>query len=478
VWGGNVDSAQATAFTAELQDKSLNGWTISGQFGFGKSAVVLPAVRDGVEVAIKVFHPELIGRFGRAVQLKRIAREKALIGQTHPNLVRILDAGECSTTGYLYVVMDRVPYKSLRDVLTEVPLDAIPRLIAQVASAARFLEDMGLVHRDIKPENIAVAPDFSSAILLDLGVVKPLLDANITDVDARRFIGTLRYSSPEFLLRQEEQTILGGRAITFYQLGAVLHDMLMRKPLFAHHVEPYSVLVQAVIEEKPEIFGDDVKRVALAKRCLIKNPAVRVEIVQWNDFLSHTEESAASLAVLQAKLAARQQFIRADQKSSDFAATELDRLAKHRLEDVANRFASRIASILNASNLFPLRTTKLSISTQDKTCTTIVKFMVDDELGLKDHLLMRFVIGEVDQNFGEAMYRSSCCCALAGKEVVHQIVEKLEPLKQFYVGQIDGLLDSPELETQFAFALNAAYEAVDRGVTLKPDDLHVLAQEV
>lgn len=274
-----MDSGQASLFRDSLQETSIGGWHVSGFYGNGKSAVVLPAVRGIEEGAIKVFHPELIERYGKDAQLQRIRRESSLVGASHPHLVRILDGGECAVTGHLYVVMERIPQRNLHQALADIPMDAVPKLMAQVASAARFLEDRGLAHRDIKPENIAVSDDFSHATLLDLGVLRPIGFSDLTDVSQRSFIGTLRYSSPEFLLRQEEDTIEGWRAVTFYQLGAVLHDLLMKRPLFHEYGEPFAGLVEAVKSVNPVVQADDARCVNLARRCLIK---IRPHAGNWS----------------------------------------------------------------------------------------------------------------------------------------------------------------------------------------------------
>jgi hypothetical protein len=67
---------------------------------------------------------------------------------------------------------------------------------------------------------VAISHDFEHCTLLDLGVIRPVGIAEITDERQRHFIGTLRYSPPELLIREEQDTPEGWRAITFYQLGA------------------------------------------------------------------------------------------------------------------------------------------------------------------------------------------------------------------------------------------------------------------
>ena len=123
--------------------------------------------------------------------------------------------------------------------------------------------------------------------ITSLGVIRPIGVENITDYSSvKPFLGTLRYSSPEYLLRNEEDTVEGWRALTFYQLGAVLHDMIMKYPLFNDRSNPYTRLVNAVINEIPEITVRDVDSdiYLLAKQCLLKDPALRSRYIKWEDF--------------------------------------------------------------------------------------------------------------------------------------------------------------------------------------------------
>lgn len=467
-----MDSIQAKELSDSLQGLVIDGWAVSGFFGNGKSAVVVPAEKNGVKAALKIFHRELIERYGRAVQLERISREKSLIGCTHPNLVQILDGGECPVTEHLYVAMEPLTCKNLHEALQDVPPEAVPKLIAQVASAARFLEDMNLVHRDIKPENIAVTADFSRAILLDLGVLQPVGISNLTDVDARPFIGTLRYSSPEFLRRHEAPTIEGGRAITFYQLGAVLHDMIMRKPIFSTHTEPFMELAEAIFNETPKIFGEDTRCVALAKKCLIKNPVKRLEFVSWNDFADQPPTTSANLTAMQARLKARQAALKADQELSSVPATEANRIAKQRLGEVSNQFLSRVASFLNASSsLFPLGKKTSEKNVEEQTSTTTIQFEKDPLIGLPNHLTIQFVIRLVDENNGAPMYKAFSSAALSNEELKEG---ELVASHEFFAGEIEGLLDSAELEQQFTGALEAAYIALDKGLTASIDSMLML----
>lgn len=282
-----MDAARAHHWFAELVGLDIDGWKLDALLGHGKSAIVARGAKhDGSAAAIKIFEPELVERFGAEVQLARIQREVSLVGHAIPNLIQILDGGQSGSL--LYVAMEFLPpsWMRLSDRLLDVPRDRIWPIIAAIAEAAHALESVNIAHRDIKPENIMVTEDFGQLKLLDLGVMRPIGAASLTDEVSRPFIGTLRYSSPEYLMREEEDSVEGWRATTFYQLGGVLHDLIMRKPLFADYSEPFARLTRAVQEQQPTVEAPDVHidLLLLCRNALLKDPKVRLECVSWSHF--------------------------------------------------------------------------------------------------------------------------------------------------------------------------------------------------
>jgi len=148
--------------------------------------------------ALKIFDPELVERVGTDVQAARIERELALRDKEHPHLVRILDGGQCGRTRLFFVAMEFLLGQPLAKVLQSLPRERIWPLISQVASAARFLEQLNLVHRDIKPDNVFVNDDLQHACLLDWALFGNWR-TGLTDGGQKPFLGTSQYSSPEFL---------------------------------------------------------------------------------------------------------------------------------------------------------------------------------------------------------------------------------------------------------------------------------------
>lgn len=298
-----MDSARAERLSKELINSDIDGWHITGVLGNGKSAIVFEGEKDGTQAAVKVFDPELIERFGEDTQIERINRELALIDHDNDNLIQIIGGGVCNTTHHLYIAMEKINWPSLDQVLNEIPRDSIWDIIKGVSLAAKFLEEKNIVHRDIKPSNIIIDLDnFKNVKLLDLGVIRPIGNGDLTDDDSKPFVGTLRYSSPEFLLREEKDNITGWKAVTYYQLGGVLHDMIMKVPLFDGSSVPYAKLVHTVSEEIPQIEASDVdpELILLARNSLTKDPDVRLSLVtSWDSFIKPIKNTSEATLVRQ-----------------------------------------------------------------------------------------------------------------------------------------------------------------------------------
>jgi len=352
-----MDTIRAKIIAKELKGKTVGGWTVLDYIDNGKSAVILRAVKGGETAALKVFDRELIERFGKGTQLIRVQREKGLIGKSHPNLIEIKDGGECEDTGYIYVAMAYLPWKKLSQLTSDFPREYIATTIQQLADAAYFLEGNDLAHRDIKPDNIIISDDFSSAMLLDLGVLRPFGLSEITDDNEQKvFVGTLRYSPPELLYRKEENSAKGWRAITFYQLGAVLHDMIMRRQLFHDVTGPYAALVDAVRDNIPEIASEDVNinLILLARSSLVKNPTQRLLMTNWGNFLNPIKDSE-SVDSIKERISKRTVIFRQQEKDNvDKINEETEYRRFRKLEDITNKIKNLIRDVcLGDKECFP-----------------------------------------------------------------------------------------------------------------------------
>jgi len=460
-----MDDFRAKRIAKELKGKKIGNWVIVDYLNNGKSAVVLKASRKGEEAAIKVFDPDLVERFGRETQLTRVRREMVLIGKKHPNLIEIKDGGECKKTGYIFVAMAYLETKNLSQVLRDLPRNRIFPLIRQVASAAKFLEDNGLAHRDIKPENIAISDDFEQAILLDLGVLRPVGLSEITDENEKRvFVGTLRYSPPELLYREEEDSPEGWRAITFYQLGAVLHDMIMRRPIFHNFCEPYAKLVDAVREEIPEIKADDVESdlILLAKSCLVKNPERRLSMISWDQFLK-AQLTRRSCDSYRERIRKRRALIGAQQEKKELVLEEERKYKRFlELERMVNSIKEMIrTACIDDRDCFPPFEINHRIEADDNNASILVCFRPSNQHHLFVAVTLVVLISLIDEH---EVILDLRFMALASDDCIRDAGYDNFKTKRFFVGPFEHDI----IKIKIALLLLAL---IDRGQELEKEQV-------
>jgi eukaryotic-like serine/threonine-protein kinase len=153
------------------------------------------------------------------------AERQILASLNHPNIARLLDAGE-TEDGQPYLVMEHIQGKPLDRYCDEQRLDLRARLklFIDICAAVQYAHQNLIIHRDLKPANILVTED-GTAKLLDFGIAKLLNTgpmapmAELTRMNDRLL--TPEYASPEQII---------GRAVTtasdIYSLGIVLYRLL------------------------------------------------------------------------------------------------------------------------------------------------------------------------------------------------------------------------------------------------------------
>lgn len=272
----------------------------------GGSAAIFKVVRSGEVRAVKIFNPDLFSGASAAASKRRIEVQRRLIGHKCPSLIQTYFADESQDTAI--VEMEFNDWPQLSKQLDKVPDDTIGRLMGQLVDAVKYLEQMNIVHRDIKPENIHVSHDFQTLKLLDLGVAREFDNSDdnegaITDAGVGRpFLATAQYSSPEYLFRLDEPTDKLWKGLNFYQVGAVLHDLIKKAPIFQHEVLLGNrwLVARAVLTKHPSFSDSELNRLsaekALALRCLTKDIDTRLALVSWEDFrFNKTEDSLTAL---------------------------------------------------------------------------------------------------------------------------------------------------------------------------------------
>lgn len=108
----------------------------------------------GKEVAIKLFHPHLVGKEEMLTRFINEARGVARL--QHRNIVNVFDIGT-DEEGIPFFVMEYLTGESLRDRLRRVDslsIKAATDIMIQVLSGLHVAHSRGIIHRDLKPGNV------------------------------------------------------------------------------------------------------------------------------------------------------------------------------------------------------------------------------------------------------------------------------------------------------------------------------------
>jgi predicted ATPase/class 3 adenylate cyclase len=215
-----------------MTDDAWVGRTLAGRYrltsplGAGGMGAVYRAIQEplGREVAVKVLKASFDADAQARERFEREAR--ALAKLSHANVVVLHDFGS-TDDGALYLVMEEVNGRTLRDVMQSrggLPWPRAARLAVQIARGLRAAHTAGVIHADLKPENVVVhrpAKESEQIKLLDFGLARLRHGGDATVTQAGMIVGTPRYLSPERIqgVRDDERSDL-------YALGVMLYEML------------------------------------------------------------------------------------------------------------------------------------------------------------------------------------------------------------------------------------------------------------
>ena len=254
------------------------------------------------QIAIKVLQglferdPEFAGRFHR----EALAASKL----DHVNVLQVLDFGE-EPDGLLYIVMELLDGRDLRDLLREQEVLPLPQIIeigSQLCAALSAAHERGVVHRDVKPENVMIVrrrDDDGATIdvvkVCDFGIattmeVRPLATPRASDGprgstgmsvapsrstsgDRGNICGTPEYMSPE----QARGENVDARS-DIYACGVLLYEMAVGQvPFTGPDAIPILVAHATEAPPRPSTVNTAVDRrlEAIILKALAKSPADR-----------------------------------------------------------------------------------------------------------------------------------------------------------------------------------------------------------
>jgi eukaryotic-like serine/threonine-protein kinase len=203
-------------------------------------------LENGVQVAIKVPHPEMQSD---PVLSERFKREEE-IGQSldHPGVVKTFHDGERSR---VYMVLEWVEGRLLRAILNEktvLPAERAEKITLGICDALDYMHKRGVVHRDLKPENVMVNQD-DNVKLIDFGIAMKQDARRLTFVNLSSALGTPDYISPEQVKGQR-----GDQRSDVYALGIMLYEMLTGRVPFVGP-NPLAAMNERLLHDAPSPRG-------------------------------------------------------------------------------------------------------------------------------------------------------------------------------------------------------------------------------
>jgi tRNA A-37 threonylcarbamoyl transferase component Bud32 len=217
------------------REGDLTGRVVAGQFRVerklgqgGMGAVYLADQFEmGRKVVLKVMHPSLLGSAAGPAIEERFKREARMVAQlNHPNVVQVHLFGRTDDQ-QLFLAMEYVEGRTLRDLLTEtgvLPEARALRILDQICGALIDAHGLGLVHRDLKPDNVMLSARHGNVDyvkVLDFGIAKLRAAPDVKLTQTGAILGTPQYMAPEQALSKpvDQRTDL-------YALGIMLYEML------------------------------------------------------------------------------------------------------------------------------------------------------------------------------------------------------------------------------------------------------------
>jgi serine/threonine protein kinase len=241
----------------EVPGSAVGPYKLLEQIGEGGFGVVFMAEQQQPirrKVALKVLKP---GMDSKQVIARFEAERQALAMMDHPNIARVLDAGQ-TDSGRPYFVMELVKGIPVTEYCDEgrLTLPERLRLFVDVCRAVQHAHQKGIIHRDIKPSNVLVTLQDGAPLVkvIDFGIAKAL-GRQLTDrtlfTGFAQMIGTPLYMSPE-------QAALSNVDVDtrsdVYSLGVLLYELLTGATPFDRerlHQAGYDEMRRIIREEDP-----------------------------------------------------------------------------------------------------------------------------------------------------------------------------------------------------------------------------------
>jgi serine/threonine-protein kinase len=174
-----------------------------------------------------------------------IGEAKSVAKLSHPNIVGVYDQG--ADGQYLYLAMEYVPGRTLRELLRErgwLPWQEALAVMDPVLAGLAAAHQAGIVHRDVKPENVLLTAD-GRVKVVDFGLARA--SAAVGNTRAGVIIGSVNYIAPEQVTGAPSDP-----RTDVYSAGIMLFEMLTGRQPFSGET-PLAVAYAHVNSDVPVV---------------------------------------------------------------------------------------------------------------------------------------------------------------------------------------------------------------------------------
>ncbi|WP_229075572.1 serine/threonine-protein kinase [Actinoplanes sp. DH11] len=209
------------------------------------------------------------GEEGGAAARRTLREARAAARLSHPNVVQVYDVLQLD--GRTWIVMEYVPSRSLKQVITEDgPLDPgrAGRLGLALLDALRAAHRNGVEHRDVKPANVLLADD-GRVLLTDFGIAAMDDDSVISRSDV--VVG-----SPQFMAPERARLGVSGPEADLWSLGATLYAAVEGHSPYERSSTMATLTALATEDPEPPVHAGPLRRAL--DGLLRKDPKKRIGI--------------------------------------------------------------------------------------------------------------------------------------------------------------------------------------------------------
>ena len=289
--------------------------------------------RGGMAVVYRATHPKTKEVVALKQMLAQYLNEKDSVGRfireteilkrlDHPNIIRIIDAGEVN--GCPYYAMELITGTALDRELKDhyrFDLPEVRKICGAVARALALAHQLGIIHRDIKPSNIMVS-SLGVPKLTDFGIAKSAESLDIT-IDGV-IVGTPGFLAPE-LCQGGKPTV----ASDIYGFGATLYRLISGRLPFSGKDFKTTVAMVLTTQAKDirsirNDIDDDMAHLIMS--CLEKDPAKRPkDMMEVAQILDPFYTDIAMKSTIQTRLKTQIQDMTAEGSTTVINQEELDK---------------------------------------------------------------------------------------------------------------------------------------------------------